>query len=322
MVDLVYGRGITDLIREFPIYLTFFRKIIDIKLFHKKRTLYGSADIINVCNLHCSHCYWWLNREDENNELSPEVWRSIIRNTFKKQHLLGVTLVGGEPTMRPEVIDVFCQEMPGRVCVVTNGTFPLQRFENLYFYWISLDGTQKVHDSIRGQGSYEKTRNTILEYISRPPRKGKPVWKDIWITMTINSLNYHTVTNLAEEWKDKINKIGYQFHTPFIKDDPLWLPFGETRNEVVDQIISLKKKYPNYIVNTEKQIALMKGNWGGSGTIPIQCPSWAILSLDHKGRIKQPCCIGSSDAKGLKPICEQCGLGCYSVLVAQGIKGF
>ena len=71
--------------------------------------------------------------------------------------------------MRPDVIDVFCQEMPGRVCVVTNGTFPLKRFDDLYFYWVSLDGTEKVHDSIRGQGSYAKTRNTIMEYISGPP---------------------------------------------------------------------------------------------------------------------------------------------------------
>ena len=67
----------------------------------------------------------------------------------------------------------------------------------------------------------------------------------------------------------------------------------------------------------------MKGNWGGGGrgTTPVDCPSWAILSLDHMGRIKQPCCIGSADNKGLMPICEQCGLGCYSILVAQGIKG-
>jgi hypothetical protein len=59
--------------------------------------------------------------------------------------------VGGELTMRPEVIDVFCQELPGRVSVVTNGTYPLNRFDDLYFYWISLDGTEKVHDSIRGK---------------------------------------------------------------------------------------------------------------------------------------------------------------------------
>ena len=62
-----------------------------------------------------------------------------------------MTLVGGEPTIRPDIIQVFCEEMPRRVCVVTNGTYPLKRFENLYFYWISLDGTEKVHDSIRGK---------------------------------------------------------------------------------------------------------------------------------------------------------------------------
>ena len=59
----------------------------------------------------------------------------------------------------------------------------------------------------------------------------------------------------------------------------------------------------------------MKGNWGGKGTSPIQCPSWAILSLDHMGRVKQPCCIGSVDNKALQPICEDYGLGWYSVLV-------
>jgi hypothetical protein len=211
--------------------------------------------------------------------------------------------------------------MPRRVCVVTNGTYPLKRFENLYFYWISLDGTEEIHDSIRGKGAYVKTKQNILEYTRGPDRKGKPVWKDIWITMTINSLNYNTIGDLVEEWKSKVNKIGFQFHTPFIKNDPLWMPFGENRNKVVDNLISLRKKYPHFVINGEKQLSLMKGNWGGIGTAPIQCPSWAILSLDHMGRIKQPCCIGSADSKGLKPICEQCGLGCYSVLVANGIKG-
>jgi hypothetical protein len=118
-----------------------------------------------------------------------------------------------------------------------------------------------------------------------------------------------------------VNKIGFQFHTPFVKDDPLWIPFGENRNKVVDSLIALRKKYPDFVINGEKQLSLMKGNWGGVGTTPVQCPSWAILSLDHMGRVKQPCCIGSADSKALKPICEECGLGCYSILVAQGITG-
>jgi MoaA/NifB/PqqE/SkfB family radical SAM enzyme len=254
--------------------------------------------------------------------MSVNQWREIIKKTFNKQQIFVVTLVGGEPTMRPDIIEVFCEEMPRRVCVVTNGTFPLKRFEDLYFYWVSLDGTEKIHDSIRGEGSYAKTKQNILNYInSGPDRHGKPLMKDIWITMTINSINYGTVDDLVKEWRGKINKIGFQFHTPFVKGDPLWLPFGDERTQVVDKLIEMRKKYPDFVINGEKQLTLMKGNWGGVGTTPVDCPSWAIISLDHMGRIKQPCCIGSADSKGLKPICEQCGLGCYSVLVAQGVKG-
>ena len=321
MVDLIYGRGITDIIHETPFYFSIFKKYVSIKLLRAKPALYGSVDIINVCNLHCTHCYWWLNRKDNDQDLSAERWREIIKSTFKKHGIYIVTLVGGEPTMRPDIIQVFCEEMPRRVCVVTNGTYPLKRFENLYFYWISLDGTETVHNSIRGNGSYAKTKQNILDYTKGPDRHGKPAWKDIWITMTINSVNYNTITDLVEEWMGTVNKIGFQFHTPFIKEDPLWIPFGEKRSSMVDDIIELRRKYPDFVINSEKQLTLMKGNWGGVGTTPIQCPSWAILSLDHMGRVKKPCCIGSVDNKGLKPICEQCGLGCYSVLVANGITG-
>lgn len=72
--------------------------------------------------------------------------------------------------MRSDIIEIFCQEMPRGVCVVTNGIFPLKRYEDLYFYWISLDGTEKAHDSIRGEGSYTKTKKNVLDYVKGPPR--------------------------------------------------------------------------------------------------------------------------------------------------------
>jgi Fe-coproporphyrin III synthase len=320
MVDLIYGRGITDLLREMPYYISIFKKMAAYRMFHVKQPMYGSVDVNNVCNLHCTHCYWWLNRKEEE-DMSVESWRKIIKDTFNKQHIFVTTLVGGEPTLRPDILEVFCEMMPNRVCVVTNATFPLKRYDGLYFYWVSLDGTEEVHDTIRGKGSYEKTKKNIMDYVAGPPRRNKPAWKDIWITMTINSQNYMTVEDLTEEWKGKVNKIGFQFHTPFAKGDPLFMPFGELRSSIVDKIIALKKKYPDFVINSPKQVSLMKGNWGGVGTTPVQCPSWAILSLDHMGRVKQPCCIGSANSKAMKPICEECGLGCYSILVAQGITG-
>lgn len=314
----IKGRGLRQILQESPLYFHIFTKYAGYKLFNKKSPLYGSADIINVCNLHCEHCYWWLNRK-ENEDLTVEQWKRIIDEKFKKNHVFIVTVVGGEPMMRPEVVELFVKEFPKRACVVTNGTYPLPYFKNIYFYWISIDGTESIHDEIRGKGAWSKTRKNILDYVKN---NGEKAWKDIWITMTINSKNYMTIKNVIDDWKELSNKIGFQFHTPFMKGDPLWLPFGETRTKVVDEIIAMKKNsYKDYIVNPTSQLELMKGNWGGVGTTPIDCPTWAIISVDHKGREKRPCCIGSAEADSMKPICEECGLGCYSVLVDFGMKG-
>lgn len=313
----VMGRGIRQILKESPEYFQIFKKFAGYRLLNKKSPLYGSADIINVCNLHCEHCYWWLNRK-ENEEISLEGWKKVIDEKFKKNHVFIITLVGGEPMMRQDVIELFVKEFPKRICVVTNGTFKIPNLKDIYFYWISIDGDQKTHDKIRGSGAWEKTRKNVLDYVS----VGEKSWKDIWITMTINSLNYNTIETVIEDWFDHSNKIGFQFHTPFMKGDPLFMPFGQERTKIIERIIELKKtKYKEYIINPISQLELMKKNWGGVGTVPVDCPTWAIISVDHMGREKRPCCIGSAEEKAQKPICEECGLGCYSVLVGYGMKG-
>ncbi len=311
------GRGLRQIISESPLYFHIGLKYAGYKFFNRKSPLYGSADIINVCNLHCEHCYWWLNRK-ENEDLTLEQWKKIIDEKFKKQHVFIITLVGGEPMLRPDVVELFVKEFPKRICVVTNGTFPIPSLKDIYFYWISIDGTEKIHNEIRGQDAWAKTRKNVIDYVEN---NGERAWKDIWITMTINSRNYMTVRNVIEDWKDYSNKIGFQFHTPFMKGDPLWLPFGEKRTKLVDEIIAMKQEYGDYIINPNSQLELMKKSWGGKDIVPVDCPTWAILSVDHMGREKMPCCIGSAEKNSLKPRCEECGLGCYSVLVGYGIKG-
>lgn len=312
------GRGFKQILQESPLYFHLGLKFAGYKLFNKKSPFYGSADITNICNLHCTHCYWWLNRK-ENEELTLKQWKKIIYEKFKKNHVFMVTLVGGEPLMRPDIVELFVKEFPKRACLVTNGTYPLPFFKDIYFYWISIDGDKETHDKIRGEGSWEKTRKNVIDYVEK---NGSKAWKDIWITMTINSVNHSKIKKVIEDWRDYSNKIGFQFHTPFMKDDPLWIPFGKERNHVIDEILEMKSgKYEDYIINPKDQLEIMKRNWGGKGTTPIDCPTWAILSVDHRGREKLPCCIGSAEQDSMKPICEDCGLGCYSVLIGYGIKG-
>ena len=89
----IMGRGFRQILQETPQYFHLLEKYAGWKLFKKRSPIFGSADIINVCNLHCEHCYWWLNRK-ETDELTVEQWKQVIKEKFKKQHVFAVTVIG------------------------------------------------------------------------------------------------------------------------------------------------------------------------------------------------------------------------------------
>jgi MoaA/NifB/PqqE/SkfB family radical SAM enzyme len=270
-------------------------KIFQIRCFKKKLPVFGSADITNFCNLKCKHCYWWLNRTSHR-ELGADEWRNVVREKFIKNGVVSISLTGGEPLLRPEVIEAIISEMGWRyVTVVTNGTLPLIDFGVGYF--ISIDGTESVHDAIRGMKIYGRVRQNIREH----------PWAKVSINMTINSLNYKCVEDVADEWYSLARAVTFQFHTPFSYDDELWLPYGKLRNSVIDRLLKIKEKYPDFVANTSKQLNLFR-----SGMWTARCPTWFFINLDSGGKIKRPCVVSSIDGNGAKPICERCGIGCYA----------
>jgi hypothetical protein len=82
-----------------------------------------------------------------------EDWRQTIR-TFSKQLLFVVTRVQGESiTMRPNIIQVYCREMPRNIICTHEG---------------HRGGTERAaHNSMR-RGSYTKNKKHILEHIQEP----------------------------------------------------------------------------------------------------------------------------------------------------------
>jgi MoaA/NifB/PqqE/SkfB family radical SAM enzyme len=266
-----------------------------------KAPLFGSADIINVCNLKCVHCYWWTNREATAGELTPEQWRIVIQNSFKKLRIANVTVVGGEPMMRKDVVQVFSEEMRNRMSVVTNGMFPLMAINGLYF--VSIDGTEETHNHIRGPNTYARIKRNVKTFVDTGGRAN--------VNLTLNSLNYNTALEVIREWDDIAGRISIQFHTPFVDDDPLWLPFGEERNKLIDSILEYSsKENKHFVINPKEQLELLRGNWG------YKCPNWMILPLDYRGNIKMPCCMGSANEDALQPKCDKCGIAPYSGLLA------
>jgi len=250
--------------------------------------VYGSADITNTCNLKCKHCYWWKNRR-QSDGLDAAQWSKIIDDVFLKKGLLNVALTGGEPMTRPDVIKLFSKKMPGRFSIVTNGTLGLKKIKGLSTYYVSIDGTEKIHNRIRGLDIYSKVKRNVQDY-------GGPVT----VNMTLNSVNTGCIEQVADEWHGVAKYMNFQFHTPFDRKDPLWIPFGPKRDAAITTIRRMKGKYPDFFLNTDKQLENLR-----SGAWTKTCPAWAFISLDSSGNVKEPCCIGGGEKK---PICSRCGI--------------
>lgn len=127
--------------------------------------------ISHGCNLRCWFCGQWgkqgFFREDSGKALTKEDWLEIARELTRLDELPDIILWGGEPLVCP-YFDELTRElyaMGFSLGMVTNGTL-LHRhldvcrscFRQIY---VSVDGPEDIHDSIRGAGVFQKVRKNL-----------------------------------------------------------------------------------------------------------------------------------------------------------------
>lgn len=118
--------------------------------------LFAAWNITFRCNLHCQYC-------GVNNVSIPELGTQEVLARLDQLWLLGVrwiTFGGGEPLMRNDigVILRYAKHKGFYVYLSTNGWLAPQKSKDIQgvdHINLSLDGTRKVHDRIRGQGAYD-----------------------------------------------------------------------------------------------------------------------------------------------------------------------
>lgn len=118
-------------------------------------------ELTHLCNLNCPYCYVGTDRVK--NEMSTEQWFNIIKQI---PFYSFVTLVGGEPLIRPdfcEILDKASKKTLGKVNVVTNGVLINDKIidafikSKMLLLSVSLDGWGENHNINRGKkGAFEK----------------------------------------------------------------------------------------------------------------------------------------------------------------------
>jgi len=126
-------------------------------------------DFTYLCNLECRHCITNSSpRVDRQNELSSEQIVSVM-NELARIGVLEIGVGGGEPLCYPDIFPILdhAREVGLNVVLTTNGllvsTKIAQRLKEVQVseVRVSFDGSQAVHDNIRGAGTYLKALKSI-----------------------------------------------------------------------------------------------------------------------------------------------------------------
>ena len=129
--------------------------------------------LTNKCNLNCLHC-WAFSNKKRLLFLDPFKLLFFIKE-LKYLGLKHVSLSGGEPTLYPYIefiIDKLLEENLS-ITLTTNGVIELNYYNKLFkstyqflekshfIIRISIDGWRKLHETIRGKETYQKTIDTV-----------------------------------------------------------------------------------------------------------------------------------------------------------------
>lgn len=249
------------------------------------------------CNLTCTYCPWKKGAVKTDDELSTDQWKSVFSD-LAAQGVEIFILEGGEPTLRPDLqILIDHLRSLGLVTIVgSNGTTKPWKFRPTAFT-VSIDGPPEVHDSIRGQGSFDR----LLANLQVNP--GVPV-------ATITVVNKNNVAHLEEmllRIMPYVNASGFTFQYPYSTGSELALDSKAIR-EASAEILRLKKDSRFRILNPT--VSLKKQNW--------TCYSETTISVDYQGHISHGCFVEHIEP----PKCDQCQLACYRLISALHVMNF
>lgn len=128
-----------------------------------KGPLTVGLDITNRCNLKCKHCYASSVFDSKTPDFPLEKITSILDELNKLGTCL-ISLAGGEPLIRKDLFEITKAVKERGMMLFLNSNGQLltkERARDLKkngvdHMEISVDGLEKNHDSIRGQGSFRK----------------------------------------------------------------------------------------------------------------------------------------------------------------------
>lgn len=257
-----------------------------------KKCFHIQWHLSDKCNLRCKHCYQVDHRGKKRLDFSSLL--SILNKYFDLTNKLDfhteISLTGGEPFLDNHLYDLLNEirkrDENARLFILTNGTLidkhTINRLlpYNISGVQVSFDGyNQKIHDSIRGNGSFLKAQ------------RGLRLLQEAGIWTSIHSVLMKNNADNAEKFFDLARELKVSWMTlsrivPCGKGtdriDNVVEP--EKLKQIWLRLIEKRKNYPEITLNTARSL------WGClDHDLGTTCPAGDItLTILHDGTVL-PC---------------------------------
>ena len=275
-------------------------------------------------------CPFWR-RPSPDPSLSQE--KAILKQIYLSG-AVGVAFEGGEPLLRKDLVEIlaFSRSLPLHTSIITNGTLLESRINEIAPYingvvYVSLDGLEKTHDSIRGVGgSFRKAVQGICA-----AREKVNVTINTTV-MTENICEIENMVQLAKELDVKISvAVAHEYCNATASS-----PDADKIPKIAHPLMKMKRKgYP--IVNSMGYLKVMakEKKW--------RCKPWAMVNIDPQGNVVLPCYVHNDYASSVSVFeggirerfliltgkklknCQRCSLHCYvepSLVLSRDISSF
>ena len=180
--------------------------------------------ITGNCNLRCKHCYI----SEHSVEMSYCDVKKVLcqfdnlikelKRQYKEPIAAHIHITGGEPLLHSDITKILLllrrNRHKYRIGIMSNGTLLntsnllLLKSLHLKAFQVSIDGGEKLHDSIRGQGNLKKVIDA-LDLLNK--------WKiPTRVSFTANKLNYKDFPKVAEMCRQhKVSSLWSDRYIPF-----------------------------------------------------------------------------------------------------------
>jgi MoaA/NifB/PqqE/SkfB family radical SAM enzyme len=261
-------------------------------------------------------CPFWK-RSSEDSSLKKE--EAILRQIYDSG-ACGIAFEGGEPLLRNDLVEIlaFSRSLPLHTSLVTNGTLLESRIDEIASYingvvYVSLDGLEKTHDTIRGvNGCFKKAVRGIIASREKV---------SVTINTTIMAENIHEIEDLVKLAKELDTRISVAVTHEYCNAKAS-APASHEIKEIAGKLVEMKKKgYP--LVNSISyfKVIAKEKNW--------TCKPWALVNVSPEGNLVLPCYARNEYATSVSVFendiktaisgfdwketqnCQNCSLHCY-----------